>query len=53
MNQALTREWQHTRAWGGGGAAGADAPEAFIDTSVGTSRTAPAGACPRCHGFTV
>ncbi len=41
MNQALTREWQHTRAWGSG-AAGADAPEAFVGRY---SWDRPHGAC--------
>lgn len=51
MNQALTREWRRARAWGSG-AAGADAPEAFVDHLSWDRPHGACGACPRCHGFT-
>lgn len=48
MNRTLAQEWQYARAWQSEGArASALAPS--WSTTIGTARTARAGACPRCH----
>ena len=49
MNRTLAQEWQYARAWESEGGESLRPRPPSWSTTIGTVRTARAGACPRCH----